>query len=234
MELKEQERAEQIIQETPPEERYEDRFDDAEETGFGLADDGFGAKPVTGAHVTIRDMADQKRRNKRLMGISMIWFVTIFALAMAALWAFQNRQAIVEKYPGTATIYKAMGINVNAIGLEFEDPIVRQMMINGDNTLLIEGHIVNITDQTRDIPMLELSIVNASDEEVATWVIEPPQPTLEAAGRIKYTSEYPNPPVDMDEIEYRFLDADEMIDPVDTPLEPLDNVEGMTLDGGPE
>lgn len=215
MELKEQEKAEQIIQETPPEERYED----PEDWSFGNSQKTFDAEPVEGAHVQIRDMADQRRRNKRLMGISFIWFMTIAVLAIGALFAFQNRQKIVESLPGTASIYKSLGINVKTVGLEFEDPTVRQMLVNGDNTLIIEGHIVNITDETRSIPLLELSIVTKDGDVVANWVIEPPQSTLEAEGRIPYTAEYPNPPVDGVTIKYRFLDEDDLMEPVETPAD---------------
>ena len=209
IDLHEQQRAEQVIRETPPEELYED----SEDVGFGSSEKEFSTAPVTGAHVQIRDMADQRRRNKRLMGISMIWFVTIAVLSLGAIMAFQYRQSIVEKYPATSSIYQALGITVNAFGLEFEDPTVRNMLVNGENTLVINGHIVSISNKTEDIPMIELSIVSKSKEKLASWIIEPPQPTLEAGERISYKSEYPNPPVDGDTIEYEFV-TDDAIDEV--------------------
>lgn len=211
MDLKVQEQAEQAIQDSPP----EDRFDDTETTSFGSSVETASSTPVTGAHVQIRDMAYQRRRNRRLMGISLIWFVTISALALAALMAFQNRQKIVESYPATASIYKALGVNVNVFGLEFEDPVVRQMMVNGENRLIVNGHIVNISDKTRAIPMIELSLFSKTEEELARWIIEPPAVDLEAEGRIAYTSEYPNPPVDVETIKYEFITEDELNEPVE-------------------
>lgn len=211
MDLKVQEQAEQVFQDTTPEERYEE----SETVGFSAAMDTTSPTPATGAHVQIRDMADQRRRNRRLMGISFIWFVTLAGLAIAALMAFQNRQKIVENYPATASIYKALGVNVNVFGLEFEDPMVRQMMVNGENRLVINGHVANISNKTREIPMIELSLFNKAGEELARWIIEPPAAELEADKRIAYTSEYPNPPVDVDTIKYEFITDEELNEPVE-------------------
>ena len=205
LDLKEQEIEEKRIRETPPEEFAKDVDAPAQ---------NFQTQAVTGAHVQIRDMADQRRRNRSLMGVSMIWFVTLAALAIAALYAFQNRQSIVEKYPASASIFQGMGVNVNALGLEFEEPTIRRLPVDGVETLVINGHIVNIAKETRPIPMLELSIVNNSDEKLASWVIEPPQAELEAGGRIAYTSEYQDPPIDGEKVIYRFVDEEEWIDPV--------------------
>lgn len=204
LDLKQQEKEEQRINDAPK----ESARSEVESSGFGLQ-----TQPVTGAHVQIRDMADQRRRNRSLMGVSMIWFVTIAILAMGILYAFLNRQAIVERYNASASIYKALGINVKSIGLEFEDPTIRRLPIDGVETLVINGHIVNISDETRPIPMLELSILNKANEKLASWVIDPPQAEIEAGGRIAYTSEYQNPPVDGQEVEYRFVTEDEWVDP---------------------
>ncbi len=217
LDLKQQESEEQRIIDTPLEEVVEPEKDYA---GYDMS-----AEPVTGAHVQIRDMVDQRRRNRSLMGVSLIWFITIALLGLAALYAFTNRQSIVEKYPGTATIYQAFGVDVNEIGLQFEDPTIRRLPIDGVETLVINGHIVNITNEDRDIPMLELSIVNKADEVLASWVIEPPQPSLQAEGRIEYKSEYQNPPVDGERVLYRFVDEEEWVDPVE-PTEDAPETDG--------
>ena len=207
LDLREQEHEEQKIIDTPEETLVEQEVHDRQ---FGAV----GQSPI-GAHVHIRDMADQRRRNRSLMGVSFVWFITIGLLAALVFYAFNNRQNIVESYPGTATLYKMFGIEVNELGLEFDDPTIRRLPIDGVETLVINGHINNITDQTRNIPMLELSIVNKAEEVLASWVIEPPQAEIEADSRIAYSSEYQNPPVDGEKVLYRFLDEDEWAKPQD-------------------
>jgi len=214
LDLKQQEAEEQHIIDTPTKQAIEEvSSTDTDYNEYDRFD--AHAEPVTGAHVQIRDMVDQRRRNRSLMGVSFIWFLTIAALGIAALFAFSNRQSIVEKYPGMATIYQAFGVEVNAIGLQFDDPTIRRLPIDGVETLVINGHITNITNEDRDIPMLELSIVNKAEEVLASWVIEPPQPSLQAEGRIEYKSEYQNPPVDGERVLYRFVDEADWVDPVE-------------------
>ena len=208
LDLQEQEKQEQVIIDTPPEELDTVSADPELDGDYG----DVRQQPM-GAHVQIRDMADQRRRNKSLMGVYAVWFATLAILGSMAFYAFNNRQSIVEKYPGTATIYKIFGMETNAIGLQFEDPTIRRLPVDGVETLVINGHIINITDETRPIPMLELSIVNKSEEVLASWVIEPPQSELEAKGRIPYSSEYQNPPIDGEKVLYKFLKDDEWIDP---------------------
>jgi len=204
---------EQRIIDKPPEPDPEE----VRETSFAG-----NAQPAVGAHVQIRDMADQRRRNRGLMGVSFIWFITLALLVIAALYAFSNRQSIVERFPASASIYKTLGINANSIGLEFEDPTIRRLPVDGVETLVINGHIVNIANERREIPMLELSIVNKSDDVLASWVIEPPQPDLKAGDRIAYSSEYQNPPVDAERVLYRFLEEGEWDEPVESDEEVTD------------
>jgi len=220
LDLREQEKQEQKIIDTPPE-----TFDATTEENDVEANFGDVREQPLGAHVQIRDMADQRRRNRSLMGVYSVWFIALALLGSMAFYAFNNKQSIVEKYPGTATIYQAFGVEANAIGLEFEDPTIRRLPVDGVETLVINGHIINITDETRQIPMLELSIVNKSEDVLASWVIEPPQAELEAKGRIAYSSEYQNPPVDGEKVLYKFLDEDEWVDPQEIVGEVTENSE---------
>ncbi len=213
LDLRQQEKEEQKIIDAPAE-----SFEPQDEVQHQF---GGVSQPALGAHVHIRDMADQRRRNRSLMGVSFVWFVTIAILAAFAFYAFNNRQSIVEKYPGMATIYKMFGVDVNEIGLEFDDATIRRLPIDGVETLVINGHIINITDESRPIPMLELSIKNKASEELASWVIEPPQAELDAGARIPYSSEYQNPPIDGEVVTYRFLSDDEWTKPQDDNLENL-------------
>lgn len=198
MELQEQERAEQIVQETPAEERYQ-----------APADTSFGTKPVTGAHVQIRDQADARKRNRRLMGISMVWIITLGALIVAALLAFSFRQLVVERYPAAASIYQAFGVKVTSKGLDFENPKTRNVVINGEPTLVVNGYVRNHSGETRDVPMIELSLMSNDGEKLASWAVEPPQPSLEAGARLEYVSEYPNPPLEAGSLKYRFYEDGE-------------------------
>lgn len=210
--LRDEERAQTIIQETPPEERFEEQFenDDRFDTGDNV---GFGVTPVKGAHVHIRDLADQRRRNRRLMGISLVWVLLLAALFIAALCAYMFRQAIVERQPAAASVYKAFNIDVKVNGLNFEDPKTRNVVLDGTPTLVVNGYIQNVSDESRDIPLIELSLVSASNDILSSWIVQPSQPKLDAGERLEYISEFPNPPIEMETLKYKFLDEGEIVPP---------------------
>ncbi len=221
MELKEQQRAEEIVRETPVSAQVSVPMSD--QTGFGSSSSSpssdraseFGNdvvdKPVMGAHVQIRDMADQRRRNQRLMGISMVWVITLGALIAAALLGYFLRHKIVERAPAAASIYQAFGISVKDKGLDFENPKTRNVVLDGQPTLVVNGHIRNRSAEARQVPLIELSLVNASGEKIVSWAVQPSKDMIPAGGRMEYISEYPDPPIDAASLKYRFLDDDEVV-----------------------
>ena len=163
-----------------------------------------GPKPVMGAHVHIRDRADRERRNRRLMGISMIWIVTLGILFIAAMTALAFRQAIVDRTPSASAVYKVLGLDVKLGGLDLEDPTTRNILIDGRPVLVVNGNILNNSRQIQDVPLIRLSLHDNSGEELIHWMVEPPQSSIEAKQRLEYVSQFPNPPIDAISLKYRF------------------------------
>ncbi len=149
-----------------------------------------------GAHAAIRETADRKKARKHLLGVSMIWVVTLVILAFFALSAFLFRAKIVEIFPGTAPLYKAIGLEANASGLEIYDIETRYGNNEGVQVLYVNGKVKNFDVKTRDVELIKLSFKNASGEVLTSWVVEPSQAMLKPGQAIKFSSQYPNPPVD--------------------------------------
>lgn len=149
-----------------------------------------------GAHAAIRETSDRKKVRKRLLGVSMIWIVTLVILAVFALSAFLFRAKIVETFPGTAPIYKAIGLEADASGLEIYDIETRYGNNEGVQVLFVSGRVKNFDIKTRDVELIQLSFKNASGEVLTSWVVEPSQAMLKPGQTIKFSSQYPNPPVD--------------------------------------
>jgi len=84
-----------------------------------------------GAHVVMRDKVDQDRRRRRLTSVGLIWAVPLALLFVAAILGYVFRQNIVNGIPQTATLYKAVGIDVTLSGLSIEDPITRSALVDG-------------------------------------------------------------------------------------------------------
>ena len=163
-------------------------------------------KKSVGAHVQIRDKAEQKRRNRRLLSVSMIWLVTLGLLSAGLGMAYIFRQTIVDRTPAAATLYNAIGIPVKISGLDFESPKAKNILIDGEPVFVVNGFVRNLSGSNQPIPLIRLSLHNPAGEEVAHWFVEIDQPALPAGDRIEYQSQYPNPPIDARTLKYRFVD----------------------------
>lgn len=165
------------------------------------------AKPVQngiGAHVAMRDKADQRRRSRRLFGVSMIWGVTLSILALAAVLGYIFRQEVVNIDPRSATIYKAFGIEVTQSGLTFENSVTRSLLVDGEPVLVVNGAVRNLAGQSKDIPLVELSLHSQDGETLAGWIVEVSTLPLEKGERAEFSSQYPNPPIDAVSLRYQF------------------------------
>lgn len=175
------------------------------------------AQPVMGAHVQVRDRADQVRRNRRLVGVSMIWIVTLGILGAAGTLGYLLRQDIVNYNPALSSFYQALNIPVKVAGLDFEDPSTRNIIIDGRPVLVVNGVIINRSDQEQALPLVELSLMSNTDDPITSWLVPLDQPTLGARQRLAYMSQYPNPPVDAVRLQYKFVDEAETL--TETPIE---------------
>lgn len=183
------------------ENRSVDEFDIPEITS-GAAEEGGDPAP----HAVIRDKAERKKVKRRLLSVAMIWIVTLAILGIALVTAWFFRAQIVERFPAAAGIYEALGVEANANGLEiFEIEVAR-----GDNegvpVVFVNGKVKNTDLRVREIPMIELSFVNANKEVLAQWVVEPPRNKLNPGGSLNFSSQYPNPPVDAPSLIASFVD----------------------------
>lgn len=167
------------------------------------------SEPVLGAHVHIRDKADRQKRNRRLLGVAMIWIVTLSILAAAAAIGYFFRQPIVDKYPGMSSAYNLLNVPVKVGGLDFEDPSTSHTIIDGTTVLVINGVIINRSDKTQPLPMVQLSLVNGNGEKITEWMVEMKQSQIGAKQRLTYVSQFPNPPLDAQELKYKFVDPAE-------------------------
>ncbi|MEP3889445.1 MAG: DUF3426 domain-containing protein [Hellea sp.] len=193
------------------------------QNGPAAAPSQLGGQP--GAHVVMRDKVDQERRRRRLTSVGLIWAVPLALLFIAAVLGYVFRQNIVNGIPQTATIYKSLGIDVSLSGLNIEDPIVRSALVDGKPVLVVNGAVRNITAQSQDIPMVELTLHSKDGEPLVTWLVDVNKASLGKNERVTFISEYPNPPVDAVKLRYKF--ADETIVAVNDTEPSVKNVMGV-------
>jgi len=188
--------------------REDDAAEDSGLTGRRRSDqrEDFGNMSEPGAHVTIRDKADKKRRQQRIFGVTMIWVTTLGLLVLAAILAYIFRQPIVEKFPQTAAVFNAFQVEASASGLVLETPLTEYIRVDGEPRLVVNGAVQNLTKKKKDVPLVRLSILNRNDEEITHWFVQPTPQNIGPRGKVEFAAEYPNPPVDAASLTYKLAD----------------------------
>ncbi len=161
-------------------------------------------KPASvGAHVLLRDKAEAEKLAKRKRAIRLIWAVPMVLLLGAAALAVVKRQAIVESYPRSATLYQAIGLNVKANGLDVCGLTSQRLVVDGEPILRVTGEVVNLTPQAIAAPLIQLRLENRSGEVLVDWFVE--AGTIGGNKSVTIETDYPAPPIDGVELRYRFV-----------------------------
>lgn len=165
------------------------------------------APATIGAHTLLRNKADAEKLSKRKRAIRLIWAIPLLILLTAAVLIFLKRQAIVETFPRTATLYQAIGLDVKAYGLDVRDLKSQHLVVDGEPVLRVTGKVVNLTSKTVSAPLIQLRWLNRSGEPLADWFVEAGK--ISAGRSVDIETDYPAPPIDGAELAYRFVPDDE-------------------------
>ncbi len=160
---------------------------------------------IVGPHAIIRDNAERKKVRRRLMGVGMIWLVTLVILALFALAAYLFRAQIVTKFPGATPAYRAIGLEANSTGLEIYGLETREGNSGGVEVFIVTGRVKNFDTKSRNVGMIRLNFKNDDGEVLASWVVEPPKSVLRSGEIISFTSQYPNRPLDATKLAPEFV-----------------------------
>jgi len=165
------------------------------------------APASVGAHILLRDKADALKLAKRKRVIRLIWAIPLLLLGLAAIVAVLKRQAIVEAYPRSATLYQAFGMNMKSNGLDIGSLSSERLIVDGEDILRVTGEVVNLTTRDISAPLIQLRLENRSGEALADWFVE--AGNIPAGERVTIETDYPSPPIDGVELRYRFVPEDE-------------------------
>lgn len=132
--------------------------------------DTFAETPAPELPRAFRAMAEQKRRARRAAAAGAAWaaaaVVALGLLAAAVLF----REAIVRAVPATAGAYKALGFEVNVVGLEFE-ALRGRAAPHDPGRILVSGALRNIREAEVVAPPVLVVLRDAKGAEVARRVV---------------------------------------------------------------
>ncbi len=132
----------------------------------------------------------------------------IAALAGLAL----ARNAIVESWPGTVSIYDAVGLPIQtpqAQGLRIVD-VQSERVKEGDRTiLLVRGTVENTTGKGRRLPPLRATLADEAGTELHEWPVAAQSRVLDGGQSTPFESWLENPPEGAARVSVGFAADDE-------------------------
>lgn len=136
------------------------------------------------------------RRNITVLGVGVLSSVFI------ACFVFSNN--IVRTIPDLASFYQAIGVNVNARNIAFEQVTSEVQHINGKPTLVVKGQLRNIASKDVALPNIKVSLLAEYDKEIYTWAVQPTMNQLSKGETIDFETLLVSPPQRAQAVEVIF------------------------------
>ncbi len=107
-----------------------------------------------------------------------------------------GRAQLVAMVPQMTRLYDLVGLSAETaqLGLELRDVKSVRRLVDGDRVVVIEGLVVNVSDQTRRVPPLRVSLTDAEGVELKRWTFEATDATLAPGGATEFETVAKNPP----------------------------------------
>ncbi|MGI9434002.1 MAG: hypothetical protein ACR2Q4_04090 [Geminicoccaceae bacterium] len=105
-----------------------------------------------------------------------------------------GRNGIVDRFPATAAIYQSLGLSVDTErGLEFADVTSDWQVEGGASVLVVEGEIVNLSQDNQVIPPVRIAILDADGRELQHEYFDISKGELGGGNRVNFTGRLVNP-----------------------------------------
>lgn len=160
------------------------------------------------AHDAYRARVKERRARKSRLAASLAWIImaTIFMALGASAIIFRNE--VVDIWPQSAGAYKAVGLDVNRFGLDF-NTIEPTRTFDGTTPLLtVTGSVINISRSTQPANTVRIGLLDENGAEVAVLTAPLDRARLGPGEEATFTARLENPPVAAFELELSFADSD--------------------------
>ncbi len=114
------------------------------------------------------------------------------------------RQQIVDLAPASAAVFRALGLEVDTLGLVIENVTSKAVMQAGRPVLSITGVIYNKNETTTEAPPIRISLLNEEGVPVAVLLAQPLNAGVPAGARRYFAVSLPDPPTNARELEIAF------------------------------
>lgn len=119
--------------------------------------------------------------------------ILIFSLLVFSFFA---KHTVMSIWPSTKNIYTSIGLYTPIESrLKIEDLKPSQEIAeDGQYYVIVEGFVVNLTDEKQEIPSLKCTLYDKDSNEIKSWSFSPEIHFVEPGSRIPFLSKLKNPP----------------------------------------
>jgi predicted Zn finger-like uncharacterized protein len=131
---------------------------------------------------------------RRRHSASLIGWLAVILVALLGTSAVIGRNEIVEAFPASAAIYQKLHLPVALDhGLQFEQITSTRLQEGGIAVLVVEGAIVNVTRQDREVPPIRITLLDNRGRELQEELFEAKEQHLEPGAKTSFSGRVVNP-----------------------------------------
>ena len=116
-----------------------------------------------------------------------------------------GRVEAVRAVPSLASLYGALGLEVNVRGLAIRDVRSVEELSEGSPLLLVTGIVENVSGVELDVPRLRLAVTAAGEREIYAWTTVAARSKLQPGETATFRARLASPPAEGQAIAVRFL-----------------------------
>lgn len=137
------------------------------------------------------------------------WAALALVVCLAGWAAVSFRGDVIAFWPQSASLYKALGLPLNAKGLQFVGVTNHIETADGSHVLIVTGNLVNTSNRELPVPPIRIALTDLEQRELYHWPIVSNVPALKPGEIAPFQARLANPPGDMQDVEVTFSRVDE-------------------------
>jgi predicted Zn finger-like uncharacterized protein len=167
-----------------------------------------GVKPLThDTDITFADVLSSVNKQETPSGGSAGGYVAaalVFAAAFGLLIALHG--SITKSWPAATGFYNVLGIETAAPGegLIFDKLVAKGEESEKGERVIIEGEVINLTKETREVPLIEASLLAKDGKILDQWYIRLQEKIVEGEKYFAFSADYATREIAQD-IKLRFV-----------------------------
>ena len=137
------------------------------------------------------------------------WTSLVLVVLLVGWATISFRGNVVGFWPQSASLYRALGLSLNATGLQLEGVTNHVETEGGAHVLIVSGRLINNSNRELPVPSLRIALTDLAQHELYHWPVPPNVSTLRPGGITTFQARLAHPPGDMHDVEVTFARADE-------------------------